>query len=389
MKPHDYEPAAEPRKRGNGQVKPPKFPLTPFEEIKIGLAQEWCVKKLLPRRGVAAFYGASGSAKTFLLLDACLHVALGLPWAGRRVQQAPVVYIAAEGAGGIPKRIEGWRKTHKEELHECGEKVPFHLVTVAPNLGTGDADLKELIASIEATGVRPGLIAIDTLSQSLGSGDENNSGMVLFVSNVTALASHFDCLVAVVHHVGLSDDKRLRGHTSFIGALDAAILCERSEGAFVATLTVKKLKDEDDGLKLTTHLARVVIALDEDMAEISTLVIESVKTGVAEETKAPKQKRRVPPAALALFVEVLSQTIEQSGETIRPFHDGPLLTAAPIDFVRNRYFIRCPAKEGEGKERLADRRRKSFERAVEKAIEQTLVLSHEQKGISYLWFSGK
>jgi hypothetical protein len=237
--------------------------------------------------------------------------------------------------------------------------------------------------------VRPGLIAIDTLSQSLGPGDENNAGMVQFVANVTALANHFDCLVAVIHHVGLSDDKRLRGHTSFIGALDAAILCERNEGAFIATLTVKKLKDEENGLKLTAHFVRVAIAMDEDMEEVSTLVVESVQVGAIEETKAPKPKRRSTPPALALFVEVLAQTIEQSGEPIRPYADGPLLTAAAIDFLRSRYYLRCPAKPDEDKAKHADRRRKSFERAIDSAVEQTIILCSEHKGTSYLWFNGR
>jgi AAA domain len=97
MKTIDYEPAAKPSKRGNGQAKPPKFTLTPFEEIKLGDAQEWLVKKLLPRRGTAAFYGASGSVKTFILLDICLHIALALTWAGRAVTQAPVIYVADDG----------------------------------------------------------------------------------------------------------------------------------------------------------------------------------------------------------------------------------------------------------------------------------------------------
>jgi hypothetical protein len=96
------------------------------------------------------------------------------------------------------------------------------LVTVAPNLGTGDGDLKALIASIEAVGVKPAVIALDTLSQSLGGADENNTGMASFMTNSTALANHFQCFVPNVHHVSLSDDKRLRGNTTLIGGLDVA-----------------------------------------------------------------------------------------------------------------------------------------------------------------------
>ena len=168
--------------------------------------------------------------------------------------------------------------------------MPFHLIEVAPNLGAGTGDLKELIASIEAAGVRPGAIAIDTVAQSMGVGDENNTGMVQFAANITALANHFGCLVAAVHHVGLGDEKRLRGHSSFLGALDVSILSERKEGALSATLTVMKLKDEESAQKFTAHLARVVIGKDSDGEDVSTLIVESVESGATEGAKAPRAK---------------------------------------------------------------------------------------------------
>ena len=264
-----------PRRNGPAARAPrkPKFQLTPFNDIKFETADEWLVKKLLPRKGVAAIYGASGSVKTFILLDLSLHIALGWPWAGRRVVQAPAIYIAAEGAAGLRKRKIGWELAHDG----LPDNVPFHLIEVAPNLGAGTSDLKGLIASIETAGVRPGEIAIDTVAQSMGVGDENNTGMVQFAANITALANHFECLVAAVHHVGLGDEKRLRGHSSFLGALDVSILSERKEGALAATLTVMKLKDEESAQKFTAHLARVVIGKDSDGEDVSTLIVESVE----------------------------------------------------------------------------------------------------------------
>jgi AAA domain len=166
-----------PRRNGRAPLAPkkPKFQLTPFNDIKFEMTEEWLIKKLLPRKGVAAIYGASGSVKTFILLDLLLHVALGWPWARRRVVQAPTIYIAAEGAAGLRKRKIGWELAHDG----LPANVPFYLIEVAPNLGAGAADLNDLIANIEAPGVRPGAIAIDTVAQSIGAGDENNTGMVL------------------------------------------------------------------------------------------------------------------------------------------------------------------------------------------------------------------
>ena len=98
--------------------------------------------------------------------------------------------------------------------------------------------------------MEPPLIVIDTLAQTLNGGDENGAGMMSFVGTATALANHFNACVLAVHHVPLADDKRLRGHTSLHGGADAQLLTERNGGELATTLSVEKLKDEEDGIKL-------------------------------------------------------------------------------------------------------------------------------------------
>jgi hypothetical protein len=363
--------------------KKPKFQLIPFNDIKFETAEEWLIKKLLPRKGVAAIYGASGSVKTFILLDLLLHIALGWPWAGRRVVQAPTIYIAAEGAAGLHKRKIGWELAHDG----LPDNVPFYLIEVAPNLGAGIGDLKELIASIEAAGVRPGSIAIDTVAQSIGAGDENNTGMVQFAANITALANHFECFVAAVHHVGLGDEKRLRGHSSFLGALDVSILSERKEGALSATLTVMKLKDEESAQKFTVHLARIAIGKDSDGEEVSTLIVESVETGATEGAKAPRAKSI--PRGQRLLIAIVEQAIgeDETAKMIRPFTDGPLVKAVSDDAVRRRYYVRLAenAKPREDPQKLADRQRQAFYRAINDALKALILMACDRDGTRFLW----
>jgi RecA-family ATPase len=112
------------------------------------------------------------------------------------------------------------------------------------------------MSAIEAAGLSPGVIVLDTLAQTLGSSDEDGAGMTAFLANAGKLAQRFDCLVLIVHHVGLGDDKRMRGHSSLGGGVDAAILCERHEGALEATLTIVKLKDEASRTFPCTHVPR-------------------------------------------------------------------------------------------------------------------------------------
>ena len=170
-----------------------KLALEPFDSIRIAERAEWSVKRILPKRGVAALYGRYGAFKSFVAFDIAMHVALGRDWADRRVTQAPVVYLCAEGAVGFRKRKTGFEQAHGD----LPADVPFHLIDAAPDLGTAEGDLDKLLAAIEGAGVAPGLIVVDTLAATLHGADENSSGMTQFIANANALASRFNCLVLV------------------------------------------------------------------------------------------------------------------------------------------------------------------------------------------------
>jgi len=263
-----------------GEQKQPKFPLIAWQDITFEPEGEWRVEGVFPRVGLACLYGGPGAVKTFILLDLFNRMASGGLWGGRDVKQSPVIYIAAEGANGIKKRIAAIKQRRAKE--RLSADVPFYLITVAPNLGTGEGDLKELVANITAVGIQPGAIAIDTTAQSIGGADENTTGMGQLVANATALVNHFSCLVVLVHHVPLSDEERLRGGTALIGALDVSILSKREKGSLIATLSIKKMKDDDEEQSFTAHLIRVVLGQTKSGREISTLIVESVEPGDAE-----------------------------------------------------------------------------------------------------------
>lgn len=292
-----------------------------------------------------------------------------------------MVYIAAEGAAGLRKRKIGFEQTHDK----LPESVPFYLISATPNLGTGQDDLAGLIASIEAAGVKPGLIVIDTLVQSIGAGDENGAGMIQFVANATALANHFKCLVAAVHHVGLGDDKRLRGHTSLLGAIDVQILCERKEGALSATLTLQKLKDEASGIKLTAHFSRVIIGRDEDSDEVSTLIVDSIED--SETTGGAATRPKSIPRGQRLLMAMVAQAIDEAGEMIRPFDNGPLVKGVCDEAVRRRYYARIAekAEPGEDPRKLLERQKKAFNRAIKAALEAVILMACDRDETRLLW----
>ena len=355
-----------------------RFRLEPFASIQPNLAEEWLIKKLLPARGVTAVFGKPGSLKSFVALDMALHIALGSPWAGRRVTQAPAVYIAAEGAGGLRKRIGG-----AKIAKALPADAPFYLVETAPNLGTGEGDRLALIEAITAQGVAPGVVVLDTLAQSLGGADENASGMTQFVANAMAIAAYFGCVVLVVHHSGLADSTRMRGHSSLLGAVDAALLCEKTEGALEARLTLQKSKDDACGGQLLARLSSVEVGVDADGDSVTTLVVDTVQD--AEPVN--RVTARVIPRGERLLMAVIEEAIAEAGQNIPASPDGPNVRAVSEDALRRRFYTRLAeqADPDEDAGKLAERQRKTFSRALTPAIRAQAIIAREYSERRFLW----
>jgi hypothetical protein len=294
----------------NGEAKP--FPFTAWKDIAFDLEEEWRVERVLPLVGLACLYGGPGSLKTFVLLDLFARMARGGLWGGREVKQCDVIYVAAEGGNGIKKRVAAMKVVAAEK--GLPADIPFHLVTVAPNLGTGDGDCRKLIADIEATGVHPGAIAIDTTTQALGGADENGAGMDALVVNATAIANHFQCLVVLVHHTPVGDDDRLRGKTSLLGGLDVSIISKSEKGSLIAVLTIKKMRDEDETQSFTVNLIRVVLGETKNGREVSTLVVATVDPGAKVSASSAKVQL---PAGAEKALRALHEILDDAG-TVAP-----------------------------------------------------------------------
>jgi RecA-family ATPase len=87
----------------------PRFKLIAFEQLRPNGEPSYLVKGLIPRVGLILVGAPPKCGKSFWTADLLLHVALGWPYRGRRVQQGPVVYCAFEGADGYKARAEAFR----------------------------------------------------------------------------------------------------------------------------------------------------------------------------------------------------------------------------------------------------------------------------------------
>src|SRR2546427_5079419 len=67
---------------------------------------------LLTVGAFTVLYGPPSTFKTFVALHFGCCVATGIPCFGWTVKKGPVLFIAAEGVGGLGLRVRAWKKKH-------------------------------------------------------------------------------------------------------------------------------------------------------------------------------------------------------------------------------------------------------------------------------------
>ena len=289
--------------QGNGQTAsngeaslrsgpPPRFTLTPFEQITINTRPNYLIKGIIPQGGLTVVWGLPKCGKSFLCFDMAMHIALGRPYRDHRVIQGAVVYMALEGGGGFANRVEAWRQRHVIG----GEPVPFHLLAESVDMV---ADHGKLIDVIRQAAVAPAVIFIDTLNRALV-GDENRpDDMARFIRAADALRAAFGCAVVVVHHCGVAGG-RPRGHSSLSGADDAQIAIERDKDGIISA-TIEHAKDSLPGAPFGSRLEVVELGTDDDGDPITSCVVIPAAAGTRAGIRLNANQTR--------FLHILSQAI--------------------------------------------------------------------------------
>ena len=247
-------------------AKAPRFTPMGLLQFMLRPRGEWIVKGVLPRAGLAVVYGASGSGKTFLMVDLAGAVARGIEWRGNAVVQGRVVYVVAEGASGFRNRVEAYCRQHDLDPAQ----VDLLVIPDVPNL-LDKAHMKELIAAIKKVGP-VAMIVIDTYARVMAGANENDAkdtGQA--VAHCDLLHRVFKALVVLIHHSGKDATKGARGWSGLRAAADAEIEVVREGDARALRLT--KSKDGEDGLVWGFALEVVQIGVDEDIEPITSCVV--------------------------------------------------------------------------------------------------------------------
>ena len=152
--------------------------------------------------GFNVLFGPSGCGKSFLALDWSACIAAGLSWYGQASMQGPVVYISAEGAGGLKRRYAAWK-------HARGvDSVPgLTFIPEAVNL-LDPAQVVRVQDTIDALGEPPAMFVVDTMARSMVGGDENSSKDVgLLIDHIDVLKERYRSAALTVHHTGTEGER--------------------------------------------------------------------------------------------------------------------------------------------------------------------------------------
>lgn len=246
------------------------------------------VAGVLNTETVGMLYAPPATYKTFFALWLAACVALGKKWAGREVKGGPVLYIAAEGAAGIQKRVAAlsW-------MLNRGKPIPDFFIYPAPVDLTSDSDRDQVAAFVAEHGIA--LTVADTLVKVAGGAEENDNTAMTRVTNAAEhiRRAHEGSTFLFVHHSGKSGD--YRGASALLGNVDTMLKLEGDAATLI--LTAVKQKDAEGG--------EIIRLRAKPVAEHDTLVLEPIAPGQSQPTGV--QAARVE-EALAHFVRAFSET---------------------------------------------------------------------------------
>lgn len=235
----------------------------------------WLVKGVIPADSLGVLFGGSGTFKSFIALDAALHVAHGLKWLGKKTRKGPIIFVAAEGGAGLWRRIEAWHK--QRGLDWRG--IEFYVVPVAVAILT---DAKAVVAAAEAVVVRPAMVIIDTLAQTFEGEENSASDMSAYLRALNvSFRALWQCVVLVIHHSGHQATERPRGSSAIRGNVDFMLGVFREEIQMLATLECHKQKDGELFEAATFDLTVQTLALDADGDPVTSLVAAHINNAAA------------------------------------------------------------------------------------------------------------
>ena len=303
----------------------------------------WLIKNVLPMAELAVVFGESGAGKSFFVMDMALAIDRGIDWRGKKTRKLRVVYVAAEGAGGMRGRLMAYCNQHGLKLGD----IHIGIIEATPNM-LDKQDALNLARSILAAGGAD-LIILDTWAQVTAGANENSGEeMGRALAHCKGISRATGAMMMLVHHAGKDLTKGARGWSGLRAAADCEIEISRSDDFRMARVT--KLKNGTDGQEFGFTLEDVILGYDEDNDEITSCVVRDLL--ITEKKVGPK----------GYWQQVTWKVIQEFGQAQR--------SGIEIDAVVEEVKRTTPVEKDA---RGSDRRRESVIRGIRDMAKRNLL----------------
>jgi hypothetical protein len=223
---------------------------------------------VLFRDSLAWLQGKPGHAKSLTALDWACHIATGRPWRSSAVHAGRVLYVLAEGAGGMNQRRQVWEIGNGTRL-EVGQLV-FLPVPVQFLRAEDIAALRRIVADLD-----PVFVVVDTQARVTVGAEENSSrDMGLFVDAADTVRQVCRAAVLCVHHESRVGEN-MRGSTALEGA--ATTIVRVTKDGNLVRLDCKKQKDAPEFQPILVRLypAGESVKLSHDPVGLTEITTDS------------------------------------------------------------------------------------------------------------------
>jgi hypothetical protein len=329
-----------------------QFSLIRVDEIAFDPGVRFLVEDLVPRDGLVVIWGPPACGKSFFTFDLMGHIALGLPYRNRQVEQGPVVYIAAENENGIRDRAIAFRNANIGAT-----ACPLYLMVTSLDLVTDGPELKEAIRQHLASEGHTSCaaIAIDTLNRTLHGSENKDEDMSAYLAAGFELRAPFPgCTVFLVHHCGVGGE-RPRGHSSLTGAADAQLAAVTHGGEH--HVAIEKQRDGAAGETLRFKLKPVDVGLNARGKMVTSCIVEHLDD--ASPASGERRKRKLS-GAQARALTLLQDAVARDGEIPPASNHIPPNVRCVREELWRQYCYQGGLSAGEDRAK-----RKAFERAAD------------------------
>jgi hypothetical protein len=220
-----------------GALTPAMFPqlfLSAAQMLADPIAINWRVQGLIEDGTTVMIFGPSGAGKSFAVVDLACCISTGRDWHGHVVNQGPVLFLAGEGRGGLPRRLRAWQIASGADLASAKLNISRIAVPFDP---AGLILLRQALAEMPEM---PVAVFIDTLARHLVGDENSQKDAAQFMNGCDEISHATGAAIVIVHHSGHQAQERARGSSALRAAVDLELAIVPEPGGYQLASTKTK-----------------------------------------------------------------------------------------------------------------------------------------------------